>query len=166
MDSTTIHDLSSDDNQQPEKRKSEAHPEKLKDQTNIFIKKNDDVGGTSADKKPQDKQEDIDKKIHSMIQPINAAFELLFEEYKLLYDTESSKTVSENDGNVQLFSEGDSDFFAKFQSSGGFTSYNTKSELQKYLEDKEEAWYPSFDLLQWWKTSSSRYPILSKMAKG
>ncbi|KAD3337442.1 hypothetical protein E3N88_32962 [Mikania micrantha] len=120
MDSTTIHDLSSDDNQQPEKRKSEAvkketqkkkaktsylkkkgrstvwddfdkftddegeikarckhcskvlaadpsrngtsalkrhiiscekHPEKLKDQTNIFIRKNDDVGGTSGEVK-------------------------------------------------------------------------------------------------------------------
>ncbi|KAD4384975.1 hypothetical protein E3N88_25143 [Mikania micrantha] len=114
----------------------------------------------------KDDKEDINKKVDAILKNVSVAFELLFQEYKAMYETEISNQTSQNEENVQVFSEGDDDFFAKFQSSGGFTSYTNKSELQKYLEDKEEGWYPSFDILQWWKSSSSRYPILSKMAKG
>ncbi|KAD4180026.1 hypothetical protein E3N88_28617 [Mikania micrantha] len=119
----------------------------------------------TSEKKEKNKEDDIDKMVDVILKNISDAFELLFKEYKLMYDSEISNKTCENEENVQVFSEGDGDFFAKFQSSGGFSSYNDKSELQKYLEDKEEGWYPSFDILQWWKSSSSRYPILSKMAK-
>ncbi|KAD5803004.1 hypothetical protein E3N88_14364 [Mikania micrantha] len=115
--------------------------------------------------KRKDENEDTDKKIQSILKPISDTFELLYKEYEVLYSTESSKLASSSDQSVDHLSGG-GDFFAKFQSSSEFTSYKMKSELQNYLEDQQEAWCPTFDILQWWKTSSSRYPILSKMAKG
>lgn len=43
--------------------------------------------------------------------------------------------------------------------------YNdNKSELDRYLEDKSED-VPDLDLLMWWKTTSSKYKILSLMAR-
>ncbi|XP_076930736.1 uncharacterized protein LOC143595655 [Bidens hawaiensis] len=54
---------------------------------------------------------------------------------------------------------------AQFKSAGDSSSYETKKELHKYIEDIEEPGYEGFDILQWWKASSSKYPIVAKMAK-
>ncbi|KAI3435313.1 uncharacterized protein J3R85_006243 [Psidium guajava] len=40
-----------------------------------------------------------------------------------------------------------------------------KSELDKYLEEGCERYCPDFDILSWWKANSSRYPILSSIAR-
>ncbi|KAD3068329.1 hypothetical protein E3N88_36209 [Mikania micrantha] len=92
----------------------------------------------NAEKRNEENKADIDKKIQSILKPIRDAFELLFKEYEVLYSTETSKSASSSDQSVVQVTGG-GDFFAKFQSSSGFTSYNTKSEVQNYLEDKQEA---------------------------
>ncbi|CAA0816571.1 Zinc finger BED domain-containing protein DAYSLEEPER [Striga hermonthica] len=41
-----------------------------------------------------------------------------------------------------------------------------KSELDKYLDDEcEKMTQVSFDILYWWKTTGSKYPTLSRMAR-
>ena len=45
-------------------------------------------------------------------------------------------------------------------------SVETKSELSRYLAERiEDRDGDSFDILEWWKVNSSRYPCLSEMAK-
>lgn len=39
-----------------------------------------------------------------------------------------------------------------------------RSELDRYLEEAVEDVVPHFDILQWWKTKSSTYRILSRLA--
>ncbi|XBI43967.1 hypothetical protein VPH35_108675 [Triticum aestivum] len=41
----------------------------------------------------------------------------------------------------------------------------TKSELEKYLAKETEAHAAKFDILQWWKVKSSRFPVLSRLAR-
>ncbi|KAM0878925.1 hypothetical protein ACQ4PT_034568 [Festuca glaucescens] len=45
------------------------------------------------------------------------------------------------------------------------TTKSSKSELRNYLEDPGEENAPGFDLLDWWKVNSLRYPVLAKMAR-
>ena len=40
----------------------------------------------------------------------------------------------------------------------------TKSDIENYLLDNLEK-LTSFDILDWWKLNTSKYPILSKMAR-
>ncbi|KAG7943234.1 hypothetical protein I3843_15G028400 [Carya illinoinensis] len=44
-------------------------------------------------------------------------------------------------------------------------SLESKSELERYLIEKCEKSDPKFDLLNWWKVNSIRYPVLSKVAR-
>lgn len=41
----------------------------------------------------------------------------------------------------------------------------SKSKIDRYLEDEIEDQTPSFDILDWWKANSSKYQILSQVAK-
>jgi hypothetical protein len=45
------------------------------------------------------------------------------------------------------------------------TTKSSKSELRNYLEDASEENAPNFNLLEWWKVNSLRYPVLAKMAR-
>lgn len=45
------------------------------------------------------------------------------------------------------------------------TTKSSKSELRNYLEDKLEEPDAKFNLLDWWKVNSLRYPLLAKMAR-
>ncbi|XP_074347244.1 zinc finger BED domain-containing protein RICESLEEPER 2-like [Apium graveolens] len=40
-----------------------------------------------------------------------------------------------------------------------------KSELEWYIDEPVLPWTKDFDLMGWWRTESSKYPILSKMAR-
>ena len=40
-----------------------------------------------------------------------------------------------------------------------------KFEIDRYLEERCEKKTPSFEILSWWKLNSSKYPILSEIAR-
>ncbi|KAK1383882.1 hypothetical protein POM88_021617 [Heracleum sosnowskyi] len=44
-------------------------------------------------------------------------------------------------------------------------SLDLKSELDKFLDEQREKDVEQFDILNWWKVNSSRFPILSSIAK-
>ncbi|KAF7135640.1 hypothetical protein RHSIM_Rhsim08G0133300 [Rhododendron simsii] len=45
------------------------------------------------------------------------------------------------------------------------TNMASKSELEKYLAEASEDDSDKFDILRWWKLNSSKYPIVSQMAR-
>ncbi|XP_025640849.1 zinc finger BED domain-containing protein RICESLEEPER 2-like [Arachis hypogaea] len=42
---------------------------------------------------------------------------------------------------------------------------NTRSELDRYLQEECEPYSHKFDILNWWKVNSTRFPILGNMAR-
>ncbi|KAL2893533.1 Zinc finger BED domain-containing protein RICESLEEPER 2 [Bienertia sinuspersici] len=55
---------------------------------------------------------------------------------------------------------------SKFQrDTGCMETSESKSELEKYLQEDKEAKNPNFDILTWWKDQQKRYPILHKIDK-
>ncbi|KAK9065040.1 hypothetical protein SSX86_016423 [Deinandra increscens subsp. villosa] len=118
-----------------------------------------------AEKKAEEKENDIDAKVEKIVGQIKTALEFVFREYELDYEMASTSSLSQFDTNTQVLSDGEDEFVTKFKAVGRSSTYKPKSELQKYLDDDEEEWDNNFDVLKWWKSSSSRYPIVSKMAK-
>ena len=54
------------------------------------------------------------------------------------------------------------DYFLQMECEQKLTS---KWELDRYLEEIPEKYTIEFDILEWWKINSTRYPVLSKVAK-
>jgi hypothetical protein len=69
-------------------------------------------------------------------------------------------------GSTSIESVGDDPFLDEFHSFRESRNLmNSKSEIdQYYLEDVEKR-SPNFDILNWWKVNSTKFPILSKIAR-
>ncbi|XP_076913513.1 zinc finger BED domain-containing protein RICESLEEPER 1-like [Bidens hawaiensis] len=117
--------------------------------------------------KRNETHEQLKKRIETTVTFITDELEIMFKhyEYELNRERPSSSQASQRASKVAGSTDGSSSFFAQFKSASGSSSYETKTELQKYLDDIEEPDYEGFDILQWWKASSSKYPIVAKMAK-
>ena len=95
---------------------------------------------------------------------VNTYFRALFEEYKEMYapkdkapqptESESAKTSTRVSRWMSVISE-------QINSEGG----TVKSEVDKYLSEDNEPDTKGFDILKWWKANSTRFPILSRMAR-
>ncbi|XP_035835738.1 zinc finger BED domain-containing protein RICESLEEPER 2-like [Helianthus annuus] len=118
-----------------------------------------------AEKKDDETEDDLKKRVKIVVNSIKDELKLLYEHYASSSEKQGSDKVSPSQENSEPSSLGESDFFTEFKADGGSTSYNTKSELERYLDDGEEAHYKGFDILGWWKVASSKYPVLAKMAK-
>ncbi|KAK9074045.1 hypothetical protein SSX86_006641 [Deinandra increscens subsp. villosa] len=117
-----------------------------------------------VDKQAQEKEKDIEEKVQVIVNKIVDALQAVYREYELDHELESTSTSSNVEHSSQMPLDGEDEFVAKFKC-GGSSSYKAKSELEKYLDDDEEKWDNSFDVLKWWKSNASRYPIVSRMAK-
>ncbi|XP_072054279.1 zinc finger BED domain-containing protein RICESLEEPER 2-like [Arachis hypogaea] len=69
-----------------------------------------------------------------------------------------TQDVQANNINTDLHSMG---FF--LQTTGRRT--NTRSEHDRYLQEECEPYSHKFDILNWWKVNSTRFPILGNMAR-
>ncbi|KAK1419517.1 hypothetical protein QVD17_28690 [Tagetes erecta] len=120
----------------------------------------------TAEKKEKETEDDIIQKVSILVKSILGELEIVFEHYVRNSEEPSSSNVKQK--NIEKYSEEDdedNEFLSDFKSDCGASVIETKSELQRYLDDNEEPGYRGFDILQWWKSSSSKYPILAKMAK-
>ncbi|KAL0308188.1 UNVERIFIED_CONTAM: putative AC transposase [Sesamum calycinum] len=100
----------------------------------------------------------------------------LFNTYKGMHESSgssiSSSSLSNPISNAKLASTTCLDMTSRtcmqqrFQKSKtGGKSDVVKSELDKYLVEDLEVFQKEFDILNWWKVNSHRFPILSKIAR-
>ncbi|CAN6374533.1 unnamed protein product [Urochloa humidicola] len=97
---------------------------------------------------------------------VNKEFHALFEEYRNLYapsDKSQQTTDSEKatDKSKRLMR---SVIAQKMRLDGGGNG-TTKSELEKYFAEENEEDKKDFEILEWWKDNTHRFPILSHMAR-
>ncbi|XP_066317809.1 zinc finger BED domain-containing protein RICESLEEPER 2-like [Miscanthus floridulus] len=95
---------------------------------------------------------------------MNSIFRALFEEYKKMYapkDKAPQPTESESTTETsKRVSRRMSVITQQINSEGG----TVKSEVDKYLSEDNEP-DTGFDILKWWKVNSTRFPILSRLAR-
>ncbi|KAK1609538.1 hypothetical protein QYE76_033211 [Lolium multiflorum] len=103
---------------------------------------------------------------------INKCLYELFEEYRKNYapvvsdSAPQSSDVPRKEGGKGGTASMMKELVAKKMRLNTGASNNSKSELEKYLgEDCEDIDSTNFDILAWWKTNSSRFPILAHLAR-
>ncbi|PWA85868.1 hypothetical protein CTI12_AA137300 [Artemisia annua] len=110
-----------------------------------------------------------DEVCDKMVKKVEKYLRFLFDMYKEKYGTNLSsdlpKATSCQSTNTSS-RRGNSFFFNKKQ--GGNKFSGVEDELTKYLKEPrlELEGNEYFDILNWWKLNSPRFPIVSKMAKG
>jgi hypothetical protein len=126
------------------------------------------------------KYEDSDGKLQ--VTAVLDAIQTLYDEYATTID-ESEKSMSKSsayfegeDGDgpcpksrrVEEGCDSSKDGFDWVQEYNQFTQSKgrcPKSELDFYLEDPVIPWIEDFDLISWWRASSSKYPTLARVAR-
>ncbi|XP_052116465.1 zinc finger BED domain-containing protein RICESLEEPER 2-like [Arachis duranensis] len=91
---------------------------------------------------------------------LSKCIKLLYQQYQSSEEASEADTqdVQANNINIDLHGMG---FF--LQATGRRT--NTRSELDRYLQEECEPYSHKFDILNWWKVNSTRFPILGNMAR-
>lgn len=107
-----------------------------------------------------------------MMDKVHDALLRLFNEYKALHDSSIVDVPSENEGTLMVVDNDDDDPYSLILSQyntylEGQSFSSSMSELDKYLGDDDvsvpiEA---DFDILGWWKNNSSKYRVLSLVAR-
>ena len=126
------------------------------------------------------KYEDSDGK--SQVTAILDAIQTLYDEYATTID-ESEKSMSKSSASfeggdgagpcpkLRCVEEGcDSskygfDWVQEYNQFTQSKNWRTKSELDLYLEDPVIPWIEDFDIIRWWRGSSSKYPTLARVAR-
>jgi hypothetical protein len=91
----------------------------------------------------------------------------LFEEYEKKY-TPSEKVTKSNEEKREDEEEGGSlmrILIAKRMKMNNCGVSVSKSELEKYLAEEVEPQTSKFDILDWWKKNSSRFPMIARLAR-
>ena len=105
-----------------------------------------------------------EKDAHELVDRVRNAMNDLMEEYNLVHEQKQPHFADSEECIDRM--EDDSheidDYFLQMECEQKLTS---KGELDKYLEEIPEKYTIEFDILEWWKINSVRYPILSKVAK-
>ncbi|KAI3861929.1 hypothetical protein MKX03_004437 [Papaver bracteatum] len=109
---------------------------------------------------------------------VRTDFQELFEEYKCLYanDENMSSATSAGDNVTQSSGATDDEYSAyaslieeRAREDEEDDNVEGRTELELYLEEKREPRISptsvQFEILGWWRTNSTRYPILSHMAR-
>ncbi|RZC67623.1 hypothetical protein C5167_011320 [Papaver somniferum] len=109
---------------------------------------------------------------------VKTDFQELFEEYKCLYANDENMSSATGDCNNVTQSSGVTDdedsayaslIAERAREDEEDDNVEGKTELELYLEEKREPRIsPSgvqFEILGWWRTNSTRYPVLSHMAR-
>ncbi|KAD3641289.1 hypothetical protein E3N88_30513 [Mikania micrantha] len=111
-------------------------------------------------------EEEYQKKVDELVDDVKSKMQILVSEYEILYQTGASTLVRKECDSVPS-RQGKNSWMTKFEQyrGVGVQSFGKKTELERYLKDEIEEKTDNFDILQWWKTNSTRYPTLSKITK-
>jgi hypothetical protein len=98
---------------------------------------------------------------------MNETLTKLFEEYGRIY-APSDKDGQTKEANNDQEEEGSSlmrTLVAKRLKSNNYSVSASKSELEKYLAEENEEHTTKFNIMEWWKVNSTRFPILGRLAR-
>lgn len=104
-----------------------------------------------------------------MIKNVREAIEGLFEEYKKMSQTQSGKVngISQfrqiNEADDSGLGKKVWEKFRRYKKE--IAKKDKRTELERYLSEKDAEDYDGFDVLIWWKLNSSRFPVLSNIAR-
>lgn len=105
---------------------------------------------------------------------INKCLHDLFEEYRSMYSPTSDGTPQSSDSPPSKQDGQDATKFKtrvakRMRLNNGYSSCSgsrgSRTELDKYLAEECEEDSKKFDILKWWKGQSTRFPILSRLAR-
>ena len=93
----------------------------------------------------------------------------MIEEYKVAHelgqDLQNQPHVGDNEELIDTMEDDENeidDYFLQMESEQKLAS---QEEIDRYLEEKAEKYTIEFNILEWWKINTMRYPILSKVAR-
>jgi hypothetical protein len=91
----------------------------------------------------------------------------LFQDYGKKYSPSQKETKSEEAKKDKEEEEGSLmiSLIAKRLKMNNCGVTSSKSELEKYLSEENEEQSNKFDILGWWKINSTRFPVLSRLAR-
>jgi hypothetical protein len=91
----------------------------------------------------------------------------LFQDYGKKYSPSQKETKSEEAKKDKEEEEGSlmRSLIAKRLKMNNCGVTSSKSELEKYLSEENEEQSNKFDILGWWKINSTRFPVLSRLAR-
>lgn len=105
---------------------------------------------------------DIDNKtfvlmIKEMVTEVDKKMDLVFKEYKSIYDKPVSNASSQSESVVEQVAQGkrQSKFMSMFHKDGGSSG----------LQSSTKPMMDGFDILQWGKVNPMRYPVVSNIAR-
>lgn len=101
-----------------------------------------------------------------LIRGLQQRFENFFYFYKSKFDnTDSSQNQTHGHEDVVVIDD-ENDFMGDLIVQTDYPSASMETELTRYLNEQSVKYNKDFDILLWWKQNASRYPIVSRMAKG
>ncbi|XP_022034677.1 zinc finger BED domain-containing protein RICESLEEPER 2 isoform X1 [Helianthus annuus] len=108
-------------------------------------------------------ENEVDGRVEDVINKLKPLFEKYSNAYQVARAADSNLNGTSSEG--PSIRDGDDDFYAYLETKP--VESTQKSELDVYLEEPNFV-VPrtiKFDVLQWWCQNSSKYPVLSKMAR-
>ncbi|GJR20382.1 ribonuclease H-like domain-containing protein [Tanacetum coccineum] len=118
--------------------------------------------------KPMSNKE-LESKVEDMVEEVKTKMGELFGTYKERFDFSINQIrVWVSNGSESLHPNNeDNDFLNDYYNVDATSSYETETELDRYLREPkiELRKGQSLDILQWWKVNGPRFPIVSKMAR-
>lgn len=105
-----------------------------------------------------------------LAEKVKTTLERFFEFYGSVYSTSDSVNTTQNIDVMDVDAQDSASHLSLLKSilndkleSEEFS--DVKSELDKYLDEQREKDVEKFDILNWWKVNSTKYPVLSCIAK-
>ncbi|GJZ67841.1 zinc finger BED domain-containing protein RICESLEEPER 2 [Tanacetum coccineum] len=112
---------------------------------------------------------ELESKVEDMVEEVKTKMGELFGTYKERFDfLSSNSSMGEHmESEVTSPNNGDNDFLNDYYNVDANSSYETETELDRYLREPkiELRKGQSLDILRWWKVNGHRFPIVSKMAR-
>lgn len=97
---------------------------------------------------------------------VKKTFQKLFNSYKNFHgDVEFESTQASHDIGTSDVEVIDNSFAMEFEKDMNMSQSMNKNEVDLHLMETSEKATPSFDMLNWWKVNSTKYPTLAEIAK-
>ncbi|PWA46107.1 zinc finger BED domain-containing protein RICESLEEPER 2 [Artemisia annua] len=110
---------------------------------------------------------DLEQIVSNMVDEVEKIMGVLFEMYKERcgFDSSTSGMCESMEPEATSPSHGDNDFLNDFYNGNDTSSIEPETELQRYLKEPrvELRKGQTFDILQWWKVNSPRFPLVARM---